>query len=107
MLLLAPTNERRCYVLNSSTTRNDLLAEDENHGISETEISKLKEMLAENHGRFGDRNCHLTVIGDKNRVDRFTDALRSCFLTDDEIELWFEGHEFDDPWPQNMVKLSN
>lgn len=83
------------------------IAEDENHGISETEISKLKEMLAENHGRFGDRNCHLTVIGDKNRVDRFTDALRSCFLTDDEIELWFEGHEFDDPWPQNMVKLSN
>ena len=83
------------------------IAEDENHGISETEISMLKEMLAKNHGRFGDRNCHLTVIGDKTRVDRFTEAIRSCFLTDEEIELWFRGHEFHDPWPQNMVKLSS
>ena len=53
------------------------------------EITQLKEILEKEEGRFGDRHCELTVIGDHQaQVDRFTDALKSCFLTDDEIELW-------------------
>ena len=78
------------------------IVEDEDHGLSEMEITQLKEMLEKEEGRFGDRHCELTVIGDKAQVDRFTDALKSCFLTDDEIELWKGSCEFDDPWPKNI-----
>lgn len=83
------------------------IVEDENHGLSEMEIRLLKERLSKEAGRFGDRHCDLTVIGDKNQVDRFTNALKSCFLSTDEIELWKNGYAFDDPWPQNLVKMVN
>ena len=82
------------------------IAEDENHGISEYEIEQLKDMLAKETGRFGDRQCDLTVIGDQAHVDRFTDALKSCFLTEAEIEFYRAGHEFADPWPKNIVKMA-
>ncbi|MEM6804863.1 MAG: GTP-binding protein, partial [Bacteroidota bacterium] len=81
------------------------IVEDKNHGISEMEIQMLKEQLAKESGRFGDRHCDLTVIGDKTQVDRFTDALISCFLTNEEIEAWNHGHEFEDPWPKNIVRM--
>lgn len=81
------------------------IVEDENHGISEMEIEKLKEKLSKESGRFGDRHCNLTVIGDQTQVDRFTDALTSCFLTEEEIEQWNDGYKFDDPWPKNIVKM--
>ncbi|MEO0338046.1 MAG: GTP-binding protein [Bacteroidota bacterium] len=83
------------------------IVEDENHGISAFEIQELKKMLAKEKGRFGDRQCDLTVIGDQAQVDRFTDALRSCFLTEEEIQLWKAGHQFTDPWPKNIVKIMN
>lgn len=78
--------------------------EDENHGLDDTEIAGLKERLANEPGRFGDRRCQLTVIGDHTQVDWFADALRRCFLTDDEIAFWQAGGEFADPWPSNYVK---
>ncbi len=81
------------------------IVEDENHGISEYEIQQLKEQLANETGRFGDRRCDLTVIGDEAHVDRFTDALKSCFLTDEEIKHYREGGEFTDPWPKRVVKM--
>lgn len=83
------------------------IVEDENHGISEMEIEILNERLANESGRFGDRHCDLTVIGDKAQVDRFTNALKSCFLSDDEIKLWNEGHTFEDPWPKNIVRMDS
>ncbi|MEM6297613.1 MAG: GTP-binding protein, partial [Bacteroidota bacterium] len=64
------------------------IIEDDNHGISDFEIEQLKELMAQETGRFGDRHCDLTVIGDQTQVDRFTDALKSCFLTEEEIKLW-------------------
>lgn len=83
------------------------IVEDEDHGLSEMEIEKLKEMLENEPGRFGDRHCDLTVIGDKTQVNQFADKLTSCFLTDHEIELWKQGVEFDDPWPTNIVRMTN
>lgn len=83
------------------------IVEDENHGLSEMEITMIKEMLTKEKGRFGDRHCDLTVIGDESQVDRFTEALKSCFLTDDEIDLWYAGYEFNDPWPKNIVRMVN
>lgn len=83
------------------------IVEDENPGITDFEIQELKKLLAKEPGRFGDRQCDLTVIGDHAHVDRFTDALKSCFLTDEEIALWKDGYEFADPWPKNIVKIAN
>lgn len=81
------------------------ILEDKNHGITEFEIEKLKELMAQEKGRFGDRKCDLTVIGDYAHVDRFTAALKSCFLTEEEIRLWENGYQFEDPWPKTIVKL--
>ena len=83
------------------------IVEDKNHGISEMEIQLLKEKLEKETGRFGDRHCDLTVIGDKAQITQFTEKLNSCFLTDKEIELWNNGHQFDDPWPSNVVRMVN
>lgn len=83
------------------------IVEDDNHGITDFEIEELKKLLAEESGRFGDRQCDLTVIGDHAHVDRFTDALKTCFVTEEEIELWRNGHVFEDPWPKNIVSVRN
>ena len=83
------------------------VVEDENHGLLEFELELLKEQLSKEHGRFGDRRCDLTVIGDRSKVDIFTKALTSCFLTEEEIKLWEEGYEFPDPWPKRIVKMKN
>ncbi len=83
------------------------IVEDKNNGLSQIELEKLKEILAEEPGRFGDRYCELTVIGDKSQVDPFTEKLETCFLTDEEIRLWGEGFEFEDPWPKNIIKMKN
>ena len=82
------------------------IIEDKEHGLLEMEIKLLKERLKKESGHFGDRHCDLTVIGDENQVDRFTDALKSCFLTNHEIELWKNGYEFPDPWPKNIVRIN-
>ena len=83
------------------------IVEREDHGISEYEIQKLKEMLLNEPGRFGDRHCELTVIGDKTQVNQFAEKLKSCFLTDEEIELYHSDYQFDDPWPKNVVRRVN
>lgn len=80
------------------------IIEDKNHVLLEFEIQQLKEMLSKEPGRFGDRHCNLTIIGDKKQINQFTDKLTSCFLTDEEIELWNTGHQFEDPWPKNIIK---
>jgi G3E family GTPase len=83
------------------------IVEDENHGLSNMEIESLKELLLKESGRFGDRHCALTVIGDKTGIKQFTEKLTSCFLTEKEIELWNTGHQFEDPWPKNVVRMKS
>ena len=80
--------------------------EEKDNGLLEMERELLKERLANEVGRFGDRHCHLTIIGDKSQVDPFTGAIQHCFLTEEEIKYWQSGGEFLDPWPQRMVKLT-
>ena len=82
------------------------ILEDEGYNLDEMEIEGLKQRLAGESGRFGDRHCHLTVIGDKNQVDQFTEALMACFLTEDEILRWQAGERFQDPWPEDYVSRS-
>ena len=80
------------------------IIEDNNGNLLDSEIKLIKQKLSKESGRFGDRHCELTVIGDKTQVDKFTDALKSCFLNDKEIALWKNDYMFEDPWPKNIVK---
>ena len=80
------------------------IIEENNGNLLDSEIKLIKEKLSKESGRFGDRHCELTVIGDKTQVDKFTDALKSCFLNDKEIALWKNDYMFEDPWPKNIVK---
>ena len=79
------------------------ILEDQNNGLDEMEIEGLKKKLEKEPGRFGDRRCHLTVIGDKTQVDWFTESLKRCFLTEEEIKHWRSGGMFPDPWPATYV----
>lgn len=64
-----------------------------------------QQMLRQWPGRFGDRRCRLTVIGQKDEVDGFVTALKTCFLTEAEIRRWETGGTFPDPWPVRMAKV--
>ena len=80
------------------------IIEDPNNGLTENEVALLREKVAQESGRFGDRRCRLTVIGDRSQVDDFTQALKRCFLTEDEITDWQAGAQFPDPWPKTVTK---
>ena len=79
------------------------ILDDEGNNLDETEREGLKELLAREPGRFGDRHCHLTVIGDTSQVDQFTESIMQCFLTEDEILRWQSGEKFPDPWPEHYT----
>ena len=83
------------------------ILEDENSNLDEMERAGLRELMAKEPGRFGDRHCHLTVIGDKDQVDQFTESLMECFLTEEEIIRWRSGEQFPDPWPANYTTRSD
>ncbi len=79
------------------------ILENKDNRLDEMERAVFREQLANKPGRFGDRECHLTVIGDRTQVDQFTDSLMQCFLTEGEIARWQSGEDFSDPWPDNIV----
>ena len=81
------------------------IIKNKNHGLSKMEIKVLETRLKKKSKLFGDRCCDLTVIGDESQIDHFTNALKSCFLTEEEIRLWERGHVFKDPWPKNIIKM--
>ena len=47
----------------------------------------------------------LTVIGDKKHVTKFTEKLKTCFLSENEIKKWRNGFRFEDPWPKNILRI--
>jgi len=83
------------------------IAEDIESGLTETEITELKKMIEKEPGRFGDRHCDLTIIGNKEHIDDFALAIESCFLSEAEVQRWRNGHDFDDPWPRTVKKVWN
>ena len=83
------------------------ILEDKQHGLLDEEVKLLRQKLSNELGRFGDRCCDLTIIGDKQQVDQFSEKIRSCFLTEKEIQQWQNGDKFKDPWPKNFVRVKN
>ncbi|WP_217550706.1 GTP-binding protein [Pantoea sp. GbtcB22] len=79
----------------------------ENNSLTQEERQVLKQQLSSMPGRFGDRQCSLTVIGQYEEVDPFVEALQQCFLTEDEIDAWKKGATFPDPWPHKVARLKN
>ncbi|QTF09070.1 GTP-binding protein [Brenneria izadpanahii] len=79
----------------------------QDNGLSQSERMILQQQLANQPGRFGDRCCRLTVIGQRRSLAYFVSALQTCFLTENEIAYWQRGGEFYDPWPKRVVKLRN
>lgn len=67
--------------------------------LTPQELEQLKQQLDRRWGRFGDRRCRLTVIGQPGEVERFIAALNQCFLTEPELSHWEDGGYFEDPWP--------
>ena len=53
----------------------------------------------------GDRRCDLTIIGERNQLDKFTEKLNLCFLNDKEIEQYNSGYVFEDPWPKKIAPI--
>ncbi|MEO0753082.1 MAG: hypothetical protein AAFY25_14900 [Pseudomonadota bacterium] len=70
------------------------------------ERAEMQRRIAHHSSVFGDRHCRLTVIGDRNGLADFAQAVRGCICTDDEVALWQSGHVFDDPWPKATTRLS-
>lgn len=77
-----------------------------NNSLTREERSVLQQQVLQTAGRFGDRCCRLTVIGRTDEVDNFTQALRKCLLTEEEIRFWKEGGHFPDPWPRKVSRLA-
>ena len=83
------------------------ILEEQKNNLQEIEVKFLKEKLSKESGRFGDRCCELTIIGDKTQIDEFSEKVESCFLTNEEIIQWENGFNFKDPWPKNILKINN
>ncbi|KGT86541.1 cobalamin biosynthesis protein CobW [Erwinia typographi] len=76
--------------------------------LTQQERETLRQQLRRQWpGRFGDRRCRLTVIGQLSELDRFVEALKRCFLTEGEIRHWAEGGTFVDPWPRRVARRGN
>ena len=79
----------------------------QNNRLLDFELERLKEQLKKKKGRFGDRRCDITIIGERNQLDKFTEKLNLCFLNDKEIDQYNSGYVFEDPWPKNIVPIKN
>lgn len=74
--------------------------------LTAEERAAVEQAVAKMPGRFGDRRCSLTVIGEPDEVKAFTVALKRCFLDEEELAWWQSGGEFADPWPQRVARVS-
>lgn len=78
---------------------------DDTQNFTPEQLEILQAKIDSVDSRFGDRRCRLTVIGQSDEADAFIEALNRCFLTDEELDHWKDGGEFDDPWPKKVAKV--
>ncbi|MEO1721296.1 MAG: GTP-binding protein [Pseudomonadota bacterium] len=79
--------------------------EDESLKLLPEEREEMRQRLEAFSPDFGDRHCQLTVIGDRDGLETFANALRDCFCSPQEIAQWKAGHVFDDPWPTTTAHV--
>ncbi|MEM0921900.1 MAG: GTP-binding protein [Pseudomonadota bacterium] len=76
--------------------------EDGSLNLSPAERTEMRRRLEGLSPEFGDRRCRLTVIGDRDGLGTFAEALRECFCSPEEIAQWKAGYAFEDPWPEAL-----
>ena len=80
--------------------------EDESLNLLPEEREEIRRQLQDLSPDFGDRHSRLTVIGDRDGLKTFADALKDCLCTPQEVAQWKAGHDFEDPWPKATAHLS-
>ncbi|MEM6589756.1 MAG: GTP-binding protein [Pseudomonadota bacterium] len=80
--------------------------EDQSLNLLPEEREELQRILADASPHFGDRHCRLTVIGDRDGLPTFAQAVRDCLCTDEEVAQWKAGQAFADPWPKATKQIS-
>ncbi|MEM8791679.1 MAG: GTP-binding protein [Pseudomonadota bacterium] len=80
--------------------------EDESLSLLPEEREEMRRRLKGLSPGFGDRHCRLTVIGDRDGLETFSNALRDCLCSEQEVAQWKAGHVFEDPWPTATAHLS-
>ncbi|MEM6491994.1 MAG: GTP-binding protein, partial [Pseudomonadota bacterium] len=80
--------------------------EDEELQLLPEERAALRRRLDDLSPEFGDRHCHLTVIGDRDGLKPFGAALEKSLCSPDEVARWKAGEVFDDPWPVTTAGVS-
>ncbi|MEL7206557.1 MAG: GTP-binding protein, partial [Pseudomonadota bacterium] len=80
--------------------------EDPSLNLLPEEREEMRRRLEGFSSQFGDRHCRLTVIGDRDGLETFANAVRECLCTDEEVALWKAGHDFEDPWPKATTRLN-
>lgn len=73
--------------------------------LSDDERRVLEANLARMDARVGDRRTQITLIGEREETLAFERVLREGLLTDDELDAWQAGENFEDPWPRSTVTL--
>ena len=79
--------------------------EDESLNLLPEEREEIRRGLNAFSPDFGDRHCHLTVIGDRDGLETFASALQACLCSPEEVAQWKAGHVFDDPWPKATTRV--
>lgn len=69
------------------------------------EVDGLNAKLESQHPVFGDRRNELTLIGEEGACTAFRAALERALCTDEEVQAWLAGDEFEDPWPQSARRV--
>lgn len=80
--------------------------EDDSLNLLPEEREEMRRRLEGTSPEFGDRHCRLTVIGDRDGLQTFADALQNCLCTPEEVAQWKAGFVFDDPWPKATTRLT-
>tara|TARA_R110002049_G_scaffold291400_1_gene475326 strand:- start:481 stop:1287 length:807 start_codon:yes stop_codon:yes gene_type:complete len=52
--------------------------------------------------KFGDRANELVIIGQDLQKDHIWSELEACLCTEEEIDAWQKGLDFNDPWPIHL-----
>lgn len=106
--MIAQGNATHVLIATSGSTHPWQVAalEDESPNLLPEERDEMRRRLAGMSPEFDDRRCRLTVIGDRDGLAAFADAVRDCFCTPAEVAAWRAGEPFDDPWPASTARLS-
>jgi G3E family GTPase len=80
------------------------LVAEKNTSILAEERAALLAFLADKDPDFGDRHNELTIIGQPEAVETFSQALLPALCTESEITDWKNGSPFSDPWPTQLIK---